>query len=316
MKIGKIQDYIDAINKYVEDWYETAKKQDQFVKEWQIFFSKHPFNFLDLLTHRYFPEPYIGNPKSETFKAVFINLNPGTGGIEQDIYNRSTVSIVNLFETKLKKYDLTIDEFIRSNISFILKNKLKNEKPLESQFKDFHEKNKSEALPILYKTYSWWHTNRLMWLKNSGLYNDVPYLNEIMGLELTPWHSTNFIQMAGTIDSKKEKNLMAMWDYVIYPAIMFSRKIENGYLNNDQRSIVIAKGAELRNFFKKSGNRKKLKENRESIKSIEFKDEKNGWHSVAFDFVNDTEKKCDFLIYVGKTQDSELPIDGILDLLR
>ena len=71
---------------------------------------------------------------------------------------------------------------------------------------------------------------------------DLEY-NDIVGVELTPWHSTNFSEMVNTA---KADNI---WQYVLKPCIEFSKNIEQGCFKSDKKSIVIAKGSVLKKIL-------------------------------------------------------------------
>ena len=168
---------------------------------WDDFFKEQPFSFLNSLPFRYFPEPYIGNPLSTEHKAVFINLNPGEGGSMQDVFKSpNSLSILDVFESNDKDYQKTIKSFIDSNELFFSKNYFKQNIPLKNQLKKYKEDNPTcDELKPLHDTYVWWHDNRLLWLKAILPSNDLPSLNDIIGVELTPWHSTNFSEMVNTV---------------------------------------------------------------------------------------------------------------------
>jgi len=292
-----MSNYVDFFNDYVKKWYEIATSQLEQFHLWDDFFDNKPFSFLNSLPFRYFPEPYIGNPKSKKLKAVFINLNPGEGGVMQDVFKSpNSLSILDVFESNDMDYQKTIKSFIDSNEKFFDNNYFDKNKPLKNQLKKYKEENPTcQELKPLHDTYVWWHDNRLLWLKDILGIDDLqnlPSLNDIVGIELTPWHSTNFSEMVNTA---KANNI---WQYVLKPCIEFSKNIEEGCFKRGKKSIVIAKGSVLKKILSEK-NLKILSNEFEELKdSNPIKPLQNytNWYQWVYK-CKDPEWTCFFLVY-------------------
>jgi hypothetical protein len=288
----RTKEYIEFIEQFVNGWYKIAMQHNKQFNQWKSFFSDKPYSFLNILPYRYFPEPYIGNPTSKKLKAVFINLNPGTGGDMQDIYGSDPLNILHIFRENQFSYQKSIDAFIKSNEEFFLNNKtFKSDKPLIPQLKKYKISNK-EA-PTLHDTYAWWYDNRLLWLKElQGLAN-APSLNDILGLELTPWHSTNFAEMGNTFREE------TIWKFVLKPCIEFSKKLEEGVFMKDNKSIVIVKGSVLKDILSQKNLTMLHKTDPDlcnSLNPIQALDGYKGWFKWTYT-CNSTGWKCFFLVY-------------------
>lgn len=296
------EEYNVFINEFVKSWYCIAKSQESQFKQWENYFKNKPFSFLNILPFRYFPEPYIGNPLSEKLKAVFINLNPGSGGTMQDVFSNDALSIFNVFNDNQQNYQETITQFISENETFFSKN-FDNKKLLKTQLKNYKRDypNTSE-LKALHDTYAWWHDNRLLWLKDILALKKPPSLNEIIGVELTPWHSTNFAEMGNTAQED------SIWQYVLKPCIELSKKIEEGLFKKGSKSIVISKGSALRNVLSKKNLKKlskKFKELENNTSPILEVANHTNWYQWKFSCPN-TEWQCFFLVYTKPGYDMKI----------
>lgn len=301
--------YKNVINEFMKGWYENAINEQKQFLSWKAFFEDNPFSFLNSLPYRFFPEPYIGDPLSKKLEAVFINLNPGEGGDMQDVFDSSQNNINRLFEGKKFDYYKTIREFINRNETFFKSsnwkkfeksNKFTTNSSLKAKIKKLKKINSvlsnSKALPVLCDTYAWWHDNRLMWLKETLSLKKVPRLDEIIGVEMNPWHSTNFNKTGNTV--------VQIWKYVLLPAIHMSAKIRLGPLNNGKNSIVILRGSAFKDIFTREVIQKLNITNSvlsQSVKDYIPIENFDGWYQWTF--VDPTSKhKCIFLIYTKQGQ--------------
>lgn len=204
------KDYVNFWDVYVKKWYDDMSKvHSKSLICWDNFYQEHPFDISSLFYYRFFPEPYFGNPHSEKLEAVFINLNPGTGGFEQEMFPKKS-ALLDLFGQKEhgSLYSKTMEKLIAESL---------NTKP--------------ELLP---GTLKWWKNNRVKWVNT--IFNKTVTLDNILGIELTPWHTTSFNELRRTLKSSEVK------DYVLKPAAVISKLITNKYLNNGKYSIVIGRG--------------------------------------------------------------------------
>ena len=93
---------------------------------------------------------------------------------------------------------------------------------------------------------NWWENYRSGWIDSFLKPSDLRYkieIQHILGLELSPWHSTKFTDIAD-IDIQHVKT------YVVAKAVAFSKHINNTFLRKDNSSIVLTCGAGFKNFFK------------------------------------------------------------------
>jgi hypothetical protein len=298
------EEYNEFINEFVKNWYNITGLQKKSFQKWVNYFKDKPFSFLNILPFRYFPEPYIGNPLSEKLKAVFINLNPGSGGDMQDVFKKhDALSILKLFKNKRRNYHETIKEFIQKNECFFENNKkFFGQKLLKNKLNKYKEKYGVSELKPLHDTYAWWHDNRLLWLQDILGSEETPSLNDIIGVELTPWHSTNFAEMGNTAS---ENNI---WQYVLKPCIELSKKLEEGPFRKGSKSIVISKGSALKHVLSKK-KLEKLSEEFPELKMnlnpiVELTNHTN-WYLWKFS-CPETQWQCFFLVYTKKGFDMKI----------
>lgn len=291
-----ITEYLNFIDQFIKEWYKCALIQKESIGVWSNFFNDYPFSFLNLLPYRFFPEPYIGNPTSKKFNAVFVNLNPGSGGDMQDVFCEHSMSILKLFKANNSSYQKTIQSFIKANEEFFKSEEsFKKGEAFMSKLKRFKEDKVNIAnLVSLHDTYCWWHDHRLLWLKKVLQLENTPSLNDIIGLELTPWHSTSYAEMGNTAQDEN------VWKYVLRPCVEFSKKIKkDSPLRKDKKAIVISKGSALKklltaeNLKKLSKVDERLESNQTGIISLE---DYEGWSKWTFTCPN-TQWKCFFLVY-------------------
>ncbi|HLP73293.1 MAG TPA: hypothetical protein VK155_10350 [Bacteroidales bacterium] len=291
----KLQDYLKEIDAFVRDWHNAAKKNMEFAN-WVEYFKKHPFSFTGILPYRYFPEPIIGDPDKSVFKAVFINLNPGAGDESKDVFNESA-SVLEAYRNNGYKYFDTIRAMIKQNQTFF--NEKCHSVPLKYIKSEIDNLGKSHELPPFSYTYAWWYRNKLSWLIKNNLCEKVE-LDEIIGLELTPWHSETFSEMKNTVTPE------SIFKYVILPAFEFSKKIKNDHFRQGNKSIVIAKGSPLKELLVEDKVKELIEENNyKSSSKCEPVEADNRWSKW---FIEDGPgHKCIFLIYSVKGFNMALP---------
>lgn len=206
------QQYIEFWDGYMRRWYNDMEQHHtRSLQIWEDFFSQYPFDITELMYYRYFPEPYFGNPKSENLQAVFINLNPGQGGKDQDFYPKG--KLLDYF----RGVNLSYYNTMRALITF---------------------SNREKPHLILGKTLEWWVKNRVKWVNETFERSDgkTTTLNDILGLELIPWHTKSFGEIAITL------NTTELNQYVFEPAAKISKSVINKWLCSNGASIVIGRG--------------------------------------------------------------------------
>jgi hypothetical protein len=206
------QEFVNFWDSYILRWYEDmAQHHDRSLEVWDNFFKEYPFDISELILYRYFPEPYFGNPLSKDLRAVFINLNPGRGGKEQDF--RPIGDAISLFRGSSSSYFKLMGVLI-------------------------HYSRKKKFDSFFGPTLRWWDDNRVRWINEVfGAHDEAPAtLDNIVGLELTPWHTRSFGEIASTMNGKQVAN------YVFKPAAVMSKQIKNRYLCEGEKSIVIGRG--------------------------------------------------------------------------
>jgi hypothetical protein len=156
-----------ALKPYIDYW-------DEWHKEWSINTSSKPpkltpikcwpipagngGNKNDIL--RYFPEAYWGNPNPIELTAVFLNLNPGGGGDDQDI----KISAKEPIATYNKKHHVYSD-----TVNILINNPC-------------------------YPTTDWFIKKRVHWLNCLLFHLKTGYdktIRNIIAGELVPWHTKN-----------------------------------------------------------------------------------------------------------------------------
>ncbi|HLX53392.1 MAG TPA: hypothetical protein VKR58_05610, partial [Aquella sp.] len=178
---------------------------------------------VDLSFRDYFPEPYFGNPNylnADKIHAVFINLNPGPPRDEQS------------FEKSGAYLKLFTD-----NKCIYLDTLLKMEQ-------DYYSSSKEK---IAKKTFDWWHKFRANWINEFFKPSDLRYhirISNILGLELSPWHSNTFSQI-------KSINPEFIKEHTMHWACKFSKLINNPLLRNNNNSIILSCGSGFKSFFHK-----------------------------------------------------------------
>ncbi len=159
-----------ALKPYIDYW-------DEWHKEWFKVACLKPLKIIPIkgwpiLTGiwKYFPEPYWGNPNPTELTAVFLNLNPGDGGADQDI-TISTKDPIATYMAKHQVYSNTVDVLINNPC---------------------------------YPTTDWFIKKRVLWinclLQHLKKGNDKTIKNIIAG-ELVPWHTKNVSQIKKYINA-------------------------------------------------------------------------------------------------------------------
>jgi hypothetical protein len=160
IKCPTLKLFIDYWDEWHKEWYTTASLKPPLltpIKCWPI-----PTENRDNKDEiwRCFPEPYWGNPYPTELTAVFLNLNPGGGGDDQDI-KISTKDPIAIYKAKYQVYSDTCDILINNPC---------------------------------YATTDWFIKKRVHWLNcllfHLKIGNDKTIRNIIAG-ELVPWHTKN-----------------------------------------------------------------------------------------------------------------------------
>lgn len=107
----------------------------------------------------FFPEPYLHTGDAKKIKHIFLNINPGGAGPEQD-YHKKDLTNSTLFNLREKfDYSNTIKEFLKTN-------KLDN-----------GEKNNTAE----------WYSKRVKWTRE--IYGDSITKDNVLCADLAPWHT-------------------------------------------------------------------------------------------------------------------------------
>lgn len=204
------KDFTDYWNEWHKEWY---KKANDWITTGTLPTSSD--NILGWpIPHepvwRDFPEPYWGNPCNP--KAVFININPfGSGG---DL--RLTVPPVSplyaLYGTNGGVYSNTINDV---------------------------------AIPTIYPTGYEWHLKRAVW--GSTVCSEIiPWnVNDILDLDLIPWHTNTAEEIAYYFDLPGVCELIL--NKVIIPAICIANTVDSCFSKN-----IIGKGTFVQSTIEKS----------------------------------------------------------------
>lgn len=211
--LSTLNDYYQYWDEFVKEWFyyhianslSTYKIGAKYENEWTFPQNIYGSNNPNIETIKYMPEPWWGNDGSHLFQAVFLSLNPGGGGYEQ-----SFDFIKNLgFDTYRRYVSNKVDTFVAN-------------KEFKIYINNKYQKSTTEWLLI----------QRVKPLFNAI---DLEYftVRNILGIDLTPWHTPSFIQIT---KEYIEKNAKAIYDYSIKFALTASREIK-GELQN----VVVAR---------------------------------------------------------------------------
>jgi|GEM_PF-2244306 len=151
-----------------------------------------------------FPEPYWGNPCNP--KAIFININPGGGGGGLRLPATPSNTLYDLYKENKEVYSKTVTDLGKQ----------------------------APPYPI-YGGAVKWHNSRAAWA--SGLCGVVPCwtVNDILDLELVPWHTAKANDIAPYFGLPGVCALIL--NKVIIPALYISNTIATCYHGN-----IIGKG--------------------------------------------------------------------------
>ena len=124
---------------------------------------------------------------------------------------------------------------------------LNAEKLTKKVYNERLKKLKKDLKPSAYKTLEWWDKYRAKWidsfLKPKNVLHKIE-IQHILGLELSPWHSKVFADI-------KDLDFEFIKNNVVKKAVEFSKYINNSYLRNGDKSIVLTCGSGFKFFFKK-----------------------------------------------------------------
>lgn len=222
------QEFINYWQNFIQEWLKFAKQQNENLKEFietKDEFIKYGSIYKSV--PNYFPEPYLGNPNNisnNRIHAVFINLNPGGAGSSQSYYEKG--GYIKDLDTNGNNYLGTLNSWTEKFYSEI---KVSDKKKITA-----------------YGTLNWWNKYRAGWINSFLKPPTVNYeigIENILGLELSPWHSRKFTDI-GNIDYK------FVMENVVDKAVLFSKQINNPFLRIENYSIVLTCGSGFKSFFK------------------------------------------------------------------
>lgn len=189
-----IEKYEAYWNQWHLKWFNSLQdKNAADISEWTIPQDK---GGNECLTKEYFPEPYWGNIKSNSLKAIFLNINPGLGGPEQNFINSNNPVVKNHYTKNNCTYSNTVLE-------------LSNDKSN--------------------RTTKWMYKHRINWLNSFQKDAAFDISNTIL-CDLIPWHTKS---KSGIADyTKKEEHQRLILDQVILPLARIAKTIEGDFANS------------------------------------------------------------------------------------
>lgn len=208
-----LEDYYRYWDEFVDEWmqiHNSNKLQishigNQYDIKWTIPQKINGYNNPNVETIQYLPEPWWGNDGTHTFQAVFINLNPGRGGIEQ-----SADYVKYLGFNSFRRYvSNKVDTFVSN-------------KEFKIYINNKYQKSTTEWL-LTQRTKPFFNAIELEYFS----------VRNVIGIDLIPWHTPSFNQISKEYISSNAK---AICNYSIKFALAASREIQ-GILKN----VVIAR---------------------------------------------------------------------------
>jgi hypothetical protein len=192
-----IDNYLKYWDDWHKEWYSNALTSPPIVGKVKDWITPIDKGSNENPIWQYFPEPYWGNPLSTELTAVFLNVNPGGGGNEQNILNTTQI-VSQLIDT------YTINKNIYSDT---IKHLSKEQ---------------------YYPTTKWMFEKRISWLRKI-VDNDNLNVTNVLCADLIPWHSKSkkdIIQYA--LNDTTAKLIM---DKVISPLTEIAKTV-NGFLKS------------------------------------------------------------------------------------
>jgi hypothetical protein len=239
---AQIKSFIEYWQKFITQWIEYSdsnrKLLNSFIKSENEYYK---FGSIHNTLSNYFPEPYFGNPSNipnGNIYAVFINLNPGSAGTSQSHYNEG--GYIDDFRSNGSNYLQTLNYWNNEYYQYL--ENLQNNKEIRHHKNQFQLKKK----PNSFGTMDWWDKHRAKWIDSFLKPDNVTHkieIQHILGLELSPWHSKVFTDI-------KDINIDFAIEMVVKRAVEFSKHINNHYLREENKSLVLTCGAGFKNFFK------------------------------------------------------------------
>ncbi|MEI7597350.1 MAG: hypothetical protein WCK02_16495 [Bacteroidota bacterium] len=186
-----IENYVEYWDDWHSEWFTKIKSNNpKDIKGWNVPYEK---GGNENQICKYFPEPFWGCITNDT-KAVFLNINPGGGGIEQDITEIGNVTsqLYDTFTLSKEKYSETIK---------VLSDK-------ENRY---------------YPTTKWMQEKRVNWL-NKILGNSSLIVSDIFCADLIPWHTKTKSDIQNYIQDNK--NIKQIIEQVINPLANIAQSID------------------------------------------------------------------------------------------
>lgn len=185
---------METYKSYWEEWHrewfqKRNNKAINEIKKWEI---PKGTGGNENAIRNYFPEPYLGNPSSKV-KAIFININPGMGGPDQDVDNEAKSGLYKIYQSKHYSYSQTIQDVLGDN------------------------KNRTAK----------WFNKRVKWTK-SLLGEDIRK-DHILCADLIPWHTKKESGIQGYLTNKN--NRYVILNKIVKPLIKASKRIDKGLIN-------------------------------------------------------------------------------------
>jgi hypothetical protein len=249
---------------YWDKWHKLWQEKYPFDNQKRIYGWKIPKESMGNVeeSFRYFPEPYLISSENESIDAIFLNINPGKGGVEQIHCDKNSV-LIKLYIEQGHTYSKTISRYLGKE-GYVQKQNKKGLFLIDEENKPILEAN---------KTAQWFNNKRLKWTNNllaseelsdlfdkieehnskspkgklnlsntksiksklgikDELINDLKIFNEkkpnILCADLIPWHS----RKATDILTYIKKNYEPILEKVLVPLIKMASNIEDINLKN------------------------------------------------------------------------------------
>ena len=194
-----LKPFIGYWDDWHKQWFSNAMSKPAImkpIKGWDMLIGKWQF----------FPEPYWGSPYTENLIAVFLNINPGEDGSDQNILT-SNNDPIKTYNAQKKSYSRTVENLSKN---------------------------------LCYPTTIWFYERRAVWLEMLFMCMNTPFngkilVENILCADLIPWHTKNVDSIVRKYTKNHQKLII---DEVIDPI----SKISNC---TKLKGLVFAKGTEV-----------------------------------------------------------------------
>ncbi len=232
-KVSEVKITKQHFREYWDEWHKkwysefTTEKVNEPIKiiDWSVPKTKKGKVILgggsvSMKTQLYFPEPYYCRNIDKDIHAIFLSINPGSGGEEQLVEKKKHTKLYKAYLKNKKSYNLTL-EYLLGHLG---------EKSTGLQKFFCHREEFARDLLV-------------------GENNDQEI--NILNADLVPWHTANQSDIASYID----REALNVKEFILKPIMNIAQNMPSALKNK-----ILVRGVSFRNLFDKLFDASEIKD--------------------------------------------------------